>query len=43
VTVLADLDAFLHEHRYCGEIEEKVEGDRVWMTYVRSDDQSVGE
>ena len=25
MTVLAGLDAFLHEHRYCGEIEAKVE------------------
>jgi hypothetical protein len=32
MTVLADLDAFLQEHRRCGEIEAKVEGDRVWMT-----------
>ena len=30
--MLADLDAFLQEHRYCGEIEAKVEGDRVSMT-----------
>jgi hypothetical protein len=32
VTLLADLDAFLQEHRRCGEIDAAVEGDRVWMT-----------
>lgn len=29
VTVLADLDAFRQEHHHSGEIEAKVEGDRV--------------
>jgi hypothetical protein len=32
VTVLADLLAFLQEHRRCGDITAKVEDDRVWMT-----------
>jgi len=31
VTVLADLHAFLQEHRYCGELESGLEGDFVWM------------
>jgi hypothetical protein len=29
--LLADLDAFLQEHRRCGDLESAVEGDRVWM------------
>jgi hypothetical protein len=32
VTLLADLDAFLQEHRHCGDLDAAVEGDRVWMT-----------
>jgi hypothetical protein len=32
VTLLADLDAFLQEHRRCGDLDSEVEGDRVWMT-----------
>jgi hypothetical protein len=32
VTLLADLDAFLQEHRRCGEIDAAVEDDRIWMT-----------
>jgi hypothetical protein len=32
VTLLADLDAFLQEHRRCGDLDAAVEGDRVWMT-----------
>jgi len=32
VTLLADLDAFLQEHRRCGELDAGVEDDRVWMT-----------
>jgi len=31
VTLLADLDAFLQEHRRCGDLDEV---DRVWMTCV---------
>jgi hypothetical protein len=31
VTLLADLDAFLQEHRRCGDLDAAVEGDRVWM------------
>ena len=30
--LLAALDAFLQEHRRCGELESDVEGGRVWMT-----------
>ncbi len=30
--LLAALDAFLQEHRRCGELEGGVEGERVWMT-----------
>ena len=29
--LLAALDAFLQEHRRCGELEGGVEGERVWM------------
>jgi hypothetical protein len=29
--LLADLDAFLGEHRDCGELASAVEGDVVWM------------
>jgi hypothetical protein len=32
VSLLADLDAFLQEHRRCGDLDSAVEGDRVWMT-----------
>ena len=32
MTLLADLDAFLKEHRRCGDLDGEVEGDRVWMT-----------
>jgi hypothetical protein len=32
VTLLADLDAFLQEHRRCGDLDSAVEDDRVWMT-----------
>jgi hypothetical protein len=32
VTLLADLDAFLQEHRPCGVLDSAVDGDRVWMT-----------
>ena len=31
-TYIADLDAFLQEHRRCGDLDSAVEGDRVWMT-----------
>jgi hypothetical protein len=30
--LLADLEAFLQEHRRCGDMDGGVEGDRVWMT-----------
>jgi hypothetical protein len=30
--LLSDLDAFLQEHRRCGDLDSAVEGDRVWMT-----------
>jgi hypothetical protein len=30
--VLTALDAFLQEHRRCGELDGGVEGDRVWMS-----------
>jgi len=26
------LEAFIHEHKYCGEFDTGLEGDRVWMT-----------
>ena len=29
--LLAALDAFLQEHRRCGELDGGVEGERVWM------------
>jgi len=29
--LLAGLDAFLQEHRRCGERDGGVDGDRVWM------------
>jgi hypothetical protein len=29
--LLAALDAFLQEHRRCGELDGGVEDDRVWM------------
>jgi hypothetical protein len=28
----ADLEAFILEHEYCGELDSAVENDRVWMT-----------
>jgi hypothetical protein len=31
-TLVGDLDAFLQEHRRCGEMDGSVEGERVWMT-----------
>jgi hypothetical protein len=30
--LLAALDAFLQEHRRCGDLDGGVEGERVWMT-----------
>ena len=30
--LLAALDAFLQEHRRCGDLDAGVEHDRVWMT-----------
>jgi hypothetical protein len=30
--LLADLDAFLQEHRRCGDLDSAVEDDRDWMT-----------
>ena len=32
MTLLGDLDAFLQEHRNCGELDAAVEDDQVWMT-----------
>jgi len=29
--LLAALDAFLQEHRRCGELDGGIEGERVWM------------
>jgi hypothetical protein len=29
--LLAALDAFLQEHRHCGELEGGIDGERVWM------------
>ena len=29
--LLAALDAFMQEHRRCGELDGGVDGDRVWM------------
>jgi hypothetical protein len=31
VNLLADLDAFLHEHRQCGDLSAGVEGPVVWF------------
>lgn len=32
-TLLDDLDAFLAEHRYCGEMEGGIDGEEtVWLT-----------
>jgi hypothetical protein len=31
MTLLTDLDAFLNEHRRCGDLEADVDGDVVWM------------
>jgi hypothetical protein len=30
--LLTDLDAFLQEHRRCGELDSAVDDDHVWMT-----------
>jgi hypothetical protein len=30
--LLAALDAFMQEHRRCGELDGGVDGDTVWMT-----------
>jgi len=30
--LLAALDAFVQEHRRCGEVDARIEGTRVWMT-----------
>ncbi len=30
--LLAALDAFIQEHRRCGELDGGVDGERVWMT-----------
>jgi len=30
--LLAALDAFLQEHRRCGDLDGGVEGEHVWMT-----------
>ncbi len=30
--LLTALDAFLQEHRRCGELDGGVDGDRVWMS-----------
>jgi hypothetical protein len=44
--LLAALDAFVQEHRRCGELDGGVDGERVWMacecraTVVRRLDQS---
>jgi hypothetical protein len=32
VTLFDALYAFFQEHRYCGDLDGGVEGDRVWMT-----------
>jgi hypothetical protein len=29
--LLAALDAFVQEHRRCGELDDGVEGERVWL------------
>jgi hypothetical protein len=43
MTLLADLDAFLQEHRRCGELESAVEGEsRVDDVHVRRGRQPVG-
>jgi hypothetical protein len=31
MTLLTDLDAFLNEHRRCGDLEADVDGDVAWM------------
>ena len=33
--LFAALDAFMQEHRRCGELDGGVDDDVVWMTYVR--------
>jgi hypothetical protein len=30
--LLATLDAFMQEHRRCGELDGGVDGERVWIT-----------
>jgi hypothetical protein len=32
VTLFDALHAFFQEHRYCGDLDGGVDGDRVWMT-----------
>jgi hypothetical protein len=32
VTLLDDLDAFVQDHKRCGDLDSAVEGDRVWTT-----------
>ncbi len=32
MTLPADLNAFIQEHRRCGDLDAAVEGDRIWMT-----------
>ena len=32
ITLGADLEAFIREHEYCGELDTGVDADRVWMT-----------
>ncbi len=31
-TLLLELEAFVQEHRRCGDLDGGVAGDRVWMT-----------
>jgi hypothetical protein len=41
VTLFGALYAFYQEHRYCGDLDGGIEGDRVWFIdmYVRCGDQ----
>jgi len=32
LAALLALEAFVQEHRHCGELDGEVEADRVWMT-----------
>jgi hypothetical protein len=32
VALVGALQAFFQEHQYCGDLDGRVEGDRVWMT-----------